>query len=318
MEIQRNDTRLNGKIAVITGGTSGIGLACAQRFIDAGAQVAIAGRRGDVGERLAASIGSGVMFIRADVIQEDDVRALIEGALARFGRIDCVVSCAGTGSRTADIAGTAAEDLDYDLRLHLRAAFLLTKYASPSMIERRTGSFINMSSISAHRAGFNAFGYEVAKAALAHFTRCAAIELGENGVRVNSISPGPTLTNIFAPLVGGTIADDASAARVAAAFDTLLPSVQPMPGMIRAEDVADAAVFLASEEARFINGHDLVVDGGICAGRPAMVRRSTFRTLHERLQSAGPVAEAVSGSDEISLRGERGSIRTGGERGIRT
>lgn len=279
--------RLDDKIAVITGGTSGIGLACAQRFVGEGAQVAIVGRRNDVGERLAVSTGPGTVFIRADVTRENEIQALIESALVRFGRIDCVVSCAGAGSRTADIAGTAAADLEYHLALHLRAAFLLTKYASPSMIERRTGSFINMSSVSAHRAGFNAFGYEVAKAALAHFTRCAAIELGESGVRVNSISPGPTLTNIFAPLAGAAMDNDAAAARVAAAFNVLLPAVQPMPGMIRAGDIANAAVFLASEEARFVNGHDLVVDGGICAGRPATVRRSSFKALREGLQSAG-------------------------------
>jgi NAD(P)-dependent dehydrogenase (short-subunit alcohol dehydrogenase family) len=278
--------KLDHKIAVITGGTSGIGLACARRFVGEGAQVVIAGRSKDAGERLAIATGSGTVFIRADVTQENEVRALIEGALARFGRIDCVVSCAGAGSRTGDIAGTAATDLEYDLALHLRAAFLLTKYAAPSMVERRTGSFINMSSISAQRAGFNGFGYEVAKAALAHFTRCAAIELGECGIRVNSISPGPTLTNIFAPLAGGPIDDDVAAARVAAAFNVLLPTVQPMPGMIRAGDIANAAVFLASDDACFVNGHDLVVDGGICAGRPATVRRSTFKALRQRLQSA--------------------------------
>src|SRR5438105_4617668 len=110
---------------------------------------------------------------------------------------------------------------------------------------RRMGSFINMSSISAHRAGFNTFGYEVAKAALVHLTRCAAIELGEKGVRVNSISPGPTQTPIFAKAAGASPEDaERGIENVEAAFAALLPTVQAMPGMIQAEDIAAAAVFL--------------------------------------------------------------------------
>jgi NAD(P)-dependent dehydrogenase (short-subunit alcohol dehydrogenase family) len=286
--------KLDKKVAVITGGTSGIGRACARAFVAEGASVAIAGRRNDSGERLAAALGDDTVFLRTDVTQESDVRALIERTLDRFGRIDCVVSCAGAGSRTVDIAGTAATDLDQDFSLHVRAPFLLTKYAAPSMMKRNSGCFINMSSVSAHRAGFNTFGYEVAKAALVHFTRCAATELGEHGVRVNSISPGPTLTNIFAPLAGESIEEDeVLAARVQAAFLQLLPPIQPMPGMIQAEDIAHAAVFLASDLARFVNGHDLIVDGGLCAGRPASVRISAFKALREGLRAAALAAAQV-------------------------
>jgi NAD(P)-dependent dehydrogenase (short-subunit alcohol dehydrogenase family) len=278
--------RLEEQVAVITGGTSGIGRACAKRFVAEGAKVAIAGRRNDVGERLAAALGSNTLFMRTDVTRESDIRALIARTLDHFGRIDCVVSSAGAGSRTRDIAGTAAADLEHDFSLHVRAAFLLMKYAAPSMMRRRSGCFINMSSVSAHRAGFNAFGYEVAKAALTHFTRCAALELGEHGVRVNSISPGPTLTNIFAPLTGESIEDDeVLTARVEAAFLQQLPSIQPMPGMARAEDIANAAVFLATSESRFVNGHDLIVDGGLCAGRPASVRASAFTALRTGLRA---------------------------------
>ena len=145
------------------------------------------------------------------------------------------------------------------------------------MVARHTGSFIDMSSISAHRAGFNVFGYEVAKAALVHLTRCAAIELGEKGVRVNSISPGPTRTGIFAK--AGGVDHDAADERmeaVEAAFADLLPSIQAMPGMIHAEDIANAAVFLASDEARFVNGRWLaergrpsVTDGSRSSRTPA-------------------------------------------------
>ena len=280
--------RLNEKIAIITGATSGIGRACAVRFLQEGACVVIAGRRREAGNTLAASLGEGATFVAADVTRDDDIRRLIEGTLERFGRIDCVISNAGAASTTGSIADTDPQAFDHDLAVHVRAPFLAMKHASPAMVARRTGSFIHMSSISAKHAGFNVFGYEVAKAALVHLTRCAAIELGEKGVRVNSISPGPTRTGIFAK--AGGVRDDVADERmdaVEAAFANLLPSVQPLPGMIHAEDVAAAALFLASDEARYVNGHDLVVDGGITAGRPAETMRAGWHALAEGLRAAG-------------------------------
>ncbi|XYH94949.1 SDR family NAD(P)-dependent oxidoreductase [Sorangium sp. So ce1128] len=276
---------IEDQVVVITGGTSGIGRACAARFAGGGAHVVVAGRRRELGETIARAIGERAMFVPADVTREADIKGLLDAALDRHGRIDCVISNAGTGSATTSIPETAPADFDRDLVLHVRAPFLVMKHASPSMIRRGKGSFINMSSISGRMAGFNTFGYEVAKAALVHLTRCAALELGEKGVRVNAISPGPTLTGIFGKHVG----NDAEAAegelrRVEAAFEDLLPAVQPLRGMIRAEDIANAALFLASDEARYINGHDLVVDGGICAGRPATTMRASWEALSQALQ----------------------------------
>jgi NAD(P)-dependent dehydrogenase (short-subunit alcohol dehydrogenase family) len=274
--------RFADKVVIVTGGTSGIGRACAERFAAEGAHVVIAGRRREAGDTIAASLGNRSMFIAADVTREGDIRALVEGTLERFGRIDCVVSNAGSVSATGAIADTDPKALDHDLALHVRAPFLAMKYASPSMVARRTGCFIHMSSISGIRAGFNTFGYEVAKAALAHLTRCAALELGENGVRVNTISPGPTRTPIFAKAAGATAdAAERTVNQVEAAFAKVLPSVQAMPGMIHAEDIAAVALFLASDEARFVTGHDLVVDGGITAGRPAATMRADWKALAE-------------------------------------
>src|SRR5262249_34830821 len=240
--------QLEEKVAIVTGATSGIGRACAVRFAQEGAHVVVAGRRREAGEAVAASL-RGAVFVRADVTSEEDIRALVETTLLRFGRIDCVVSNAGSASSTGAIADTDPKAFDHDLAVHVRAPFLAMKYASPSMVARRTGSLINMSSISAHRAGFNTFGYEVAKAAVVHLTRCAAIELGEHGVRVNSISPGPTRTPIFAKTAGASPEDaEQGIENVEAVFATLLPAVQAMPGMVHAEDIAAAAVFLASDE----------------------------------------------------------------------
>jgi NAD(P)-dependent dehydrogenase (short-subunit alcohol dehydrogenase family) len=279
--------RLEDKVAIVTGGTSGIGRACAVRFAREGSHVVVAGRRREAGETVATSLGGRSLFVTTDVSRDEDVRALVETTLRRFGRIDCVISNAGSASSTGPIADTDPSGFDHDLAVHVRAPFLAMKYASPSMVARRTGSFINMSSISAQRAGFNTFGYEVAKAALVHLTRCAAIELGEKGVRVNSISPGPTQTPIFAKAAGASPEDaEQGIESVKAAFAALLPTVQAMPGMIQAEDIAAAAVFLASDASRFVNGHDLVVDGGITAGRPAATMRAAWQVLAEGLHVA--------------------------------
>lgn len=273
-------SRLDSKVAIITGSTSGIGRACAVRFAVEGASVVITGRRREIGEAVAQAIGRGAVFIPCDVTQEPEIKTLIDTALSRFGRIDCVVNNAGAGSKTASITSTDPACFDHDLSLHVRAAFLAMKYAAPAMIEQGSGSFVNMSSLSAIRAGFNSFGYEVAKAALVHLTRCAALEFGEKGVRANSISPGPTLTGIFGKHSGAD-ADlaDRNAKAIEGPFTAMLASIQAMPGMVQPEDIASAALFLASDDARYVNGHDLVVDGGISAGRPAAVMRSGWQAL---------------------------------------
>jgi NAD(P)-dependent dehydrogenase (short-subunit alcohol dehydrogenase family) len=272
---------LQDQVAIITGATSGIGKACAERFVREGARVVVSGRRAEAGHALVESLGEDrSSFFAADVLDERDVQRLVGHALDRFGRIDCVVSNAGATSATGPIAETRTADFDLDLALHVRAAFLAMKYASPSMAGRGSGAFVHMSSISGRSAGYNAFGYEVAKAALVHLTRCAAIELGERGIRVNAISPGPTLTPIFGRHTGSGAAEaERRTAAVEKAFLQALPAVQALRGMIRPEDIAAAAVYLASNEARFVNGHDLVVDGGITAGRPASQMRATWEFL---------------------------------------
>jgi NAD(P)-dependent dehydrogenase (short-subunit alcohol dehydrogenase family) len=280
--------RLRDRVAVITGGTSGIGRACAEAFANEGATVVVAGRRKQVGEALATSLGHGSVFIAADVGRQSDIESLVAQTLDRFARIDVVVTNAGAVSTTGPIAETDPAAFDHDIAVHVRAPFLAMKYAAPAMAARGGGCFINMSSISAIRAGFNVFGYEVAKAALVHLTRCAALELGEKNIRVNSISPGPTRTGIFAK-AGGMPADtaDARVEAVEKAFTDILPTVQALPGMIHAEDVANAALFLASDDARFVNGHDLVIDGGITAGRPAATMRQGWEALAAGFAKAG-------------------------------
>jgi NAD(P)-dependent dehydrogenase (short-subunit alcohol dehydrogenase family) len=134
--------RLEDHIAIITGGTSGIGRACAERFVEEGARVVVAGRRRAAGSALVASLGEHATFVAADVTREDDIRRLVEETLRRFGRIDCVISNAGATSATSAIADTDPGAFDHDLAVHVRAPFLAMKYASPAMVARRRGSFI--------------------------------------------------------------------------------------------------------------------------------------------------------------------------------
>jgi NAD(P)-dependent dehydrogenase (short-subunit alcohol dehydrogenase family) len=281
-------SRLKGKVAVITGATSGIGARTAEVFVAEGARVIIAGRRREQGAALAAALGTSASFFRTDVSCEADVRAMIDHALERFGRIDCLFNNAGTPSRTGGVATVDIAEIDAAIAVHVRGALLGMKYAAPAMLREHSGSIINMASINGLRAGFTTLGYSIAKAAVIHLSRCAAVELGEYGIRVNSISPGPILTGIFGK-AGGLDANEADrdAARVKAAFDELLPAVQPIPRMGVPGDIANAALYLASDESSFVNGLNLVVDGGITAGRPASIMQRERKLFASALQG-GP------------------------------
>jgi NAD(P)-dependent dehydrogenase (short-subunit alcohol dehydrogenase family) len=194
----------------------------------------------------------------------------VAAALQAHGRLDILVNNAGIGSPYARIEKLSLEEFDRMIAVHVRGALAHMKHAAPTLRRQRSGSIVNVASIGAHRAGFGSTSYAAAKAALVHLTRCAAVELGEDNVRVNSISPGGIATGIFGKAMGlGSDAAEASAERVKAS----LVSFQPIPRAGLPEDVAAAAVFLASDEASFINGEDIVVDGGLIRGRrPAAVK----------------------------------------------
>lgn len=281
---------LEGKVAVITGSTSGIGARTAQLFASEGARVVIAGRREEAGRHLARSLGETASFIRTDVSHEAEVEAMIAHAVKIFGRLDCLMNNAGSGSAYQEIAQADLKSFDDTIAVHLRGALAGMKYAARVMAKQKSGSIINIASVNGARAGLGGHYYSAAKAALIHLTRCAAMELGEKGIRVNSISPGPIATGSFGKGVGVAPdeADKAVELAEAAISTVVLHRYQPLPLVGTVDDVAQAALFLASDASRLVTGHDLVVDGGIIAGWPvAAVRDDRVRFLNT-FQSSGP------------------------------
>jgi NAD(P)-dependent dehydrogenase (short-subunit alcohol dehydrogenase family) len=254
--------RLSGKVAVITGATSGIGLETARLFVREGARVAVSGRSADRGAALAAELGDAAFFQRADVTSEADIAALIDAAAGRFGRVDVLFSNAG-GPTPGEIETITPGELDYGMRLLVGSVLFGIKHAARVMRPAGGGSIINNSSIAAHRSAQGGLLYSAAKAAVSHITALAGAELGPAGIRVNAISPGAIATPIF---WGGSAAarqlDDADNERKQAKLERSLARATPTPRSGHSADIAAAALFLASDEAAFINAHDLVVDGG--------------------------------------------------------
>jgi len=257
--------RLQDKVCIVTGATSGIGKRTAEVFAAQGAKVVIAGRREEEGRAVATSIGARCDFVRTDVTQEAQMLALIYFTMTRHGRIDCLFNNAGGPAPVGGIEGIPVEGFDAAIAVLLRSVMLGMKHVAPIMMRQRAGSIINNGSIAGTRAGYSSsLIYAAAKAAVIHLSKCVAMQLGEHNVRVNSISPGGIATGIFGKALGLSIE---KAEQTAEAIKAALAGMQPIPRSGLTDDIASAAVFLASDESTFVNGHDLVVDGGVVGGR---------------------------------------------------
>ena len=253
--------RLDGKVAVITGATSGIGAATARRFVAEGARVVIAGRSMERGEVLASELGKQAIFHRADVMHEAEIASLIDAAVERFGQLDCLFNNAGA-SAPGELETISEEQFEFGMKLLLGSVMFGIKHGARVM-KTRGGSIINNSSIAGLRLGQGGTLYSAAKAAVSHVTRIAGAKFGPAGIRVNSISPGAIATPIF--WGGSARAETLSAednARKLAKLQGNLARATPLPRSGLADDIAHAAVFLASDAGSFVNAHDLVVDGG--------------------------------------------------------
>jgi NAD(P)-dependent dehydrogenase (short-subunit alcohol dehydrogenase family) len=278
---------LEGKVAVVTGATSGIGASTAEVFVANGAKVVIAGRRQDRGKKLAEKLGEAASFKPTDVSVESDVKAMIGHAVDHFGRLDCLMNNAGRGSQFAAIADVDLEQFDALIAVHLRAVLAGMKYAARAMAVQGTGSIINVASVNGIRAGLGGHYYSAAKAASIHLTRCAAMELGEKGIRVNSISPGMIATGAFGKYMDMQPDEaDEHPEYAEAAITSIVPQWQPLQYAGRVGDIAQAALFLASDASRFVTGHNLVVDGGISAGWPIAAVRPDRELFFRTFQAA--------------------------------
>jgi NAD(P)-dependent dehydrogenase (short-subunit alcohol dehydrogenase family) len=273
---------LQGKVAVITGSTGGIGARTAELFVAEGARVVIAGRREEKGRQMERALGDAASFIRTDVTCESDIEAMIVHATKKFGRLDCLMNNAGIGSGYVDIGKVDLGHFDAVIAVHVRGPLATMKYAVPIMASQGNGSIINVASVNGARAGLGGHYYSAAKAALIHLTRCIAVEVGEKGIRLNTISPGPIATGAFRK-GGGRDPDEADSSieiANAAIADVVLPRYQPLQRVGTMDDIAQAALFLASDASRFVSGVDLVVDGGMSAGWPiGAVREDRQRFL---------------------------------------
>jgi NAD(P)-dependent dehydrogenase (short-subunit alcohol dehydrogenase family) len=252
--------RLSGKVAIVTGGTSGIGEATVRHFVAEGARVVIAGRSVARGEALAGELGPGALFRATDVTSEAEIARLVDHAAERFGRLDCLFNNAGAPT-PGDIDTLTETELVEGMKLLVGSVMFGIKHAARVMRAQETGgSIINNASIAAHRHAQGGLVYSSAKAAVSHLTHLLAVELGPQRIRVNAISPGAIVTPIF--WGGLDRGDEADNARRMAKLETKLAMAAPTPRAGTPDDIAHAAVFLASNESSYITGHDLVVDGG--------------------------------------------------------
>lgn len=254
--------RLAGKAAIVTGGTSGIGRQIVELFRRQGAEVVFTGRDEQRGAEVARTTGA--IFLAQDGRAPESANHLTDFAIQSMNRIDIVVNNAGDPGIREGIEDISGDSFDRAVAIHLRAPWLLMAAAIPAMRKAGAGSIINMCSIVGHRVGAYSLSYSVSKAALIHLTRYAAAELGKSRIRVNSISPGFIATPIHSP------ADEADAERARAIGDSvarLSRARQALPVTGMPADIAQAALYLASDESAFVTGTDLVIDGGIIWGQ---------------------------------------------------
>lgn len=257
--------RLENKVCIITGATSGIGRRTAEVFAAQGARLVVAGRREAEGASLERQLGERCRFVRTDVTDEAQMKALIDFALKTHGRIDCLFNNAAGPAPIGGIETIPVEGFDDQMALTVRSVMLGMKHVAPVMLAQRSGSIINTGSVAGSRAGLSSsMIYSAAKAAVIHLTRCVAMQLGESNVRVNSLSPGGIATGIFGKVLGMPVE---AAEKTADMVKAGLAKMQPIPRAGMPDDIAQAAVFLASDESSFVNGHDLIVDGGVVGGR---------------------------------------------------
>jgi NAD(P)-dependent dehydrogenase (short-subunit alcohol dehydrogenase family) len=255
--------RLEGKVAVITGGVSGIGLGAVELFVAEGASVVAADIQDEKGRILEQRFPDRVRYAHCDVTLEDHIEAALKLARSEFGGLDILFNNAGISDMMRTIPELEAGKWSWIFDVLVRGPALGIKHAAPLMMERGGGSIVNTASIAGLQAGWGPIAYSSAKAAVIHLSRCAAAQLSPHKIRVNAICPGLIATSIFGASFGlpREIAD-----QMAAQIAENAPRAQPIPKAGMPEDIARAALYLASDDSEFVTGTHIVVDGGITIG----------------------------------------------------
>ena len=272
--------RLENRVAVVTGGASGMGKATVLRFLAEGASVVIADFNATTGadtvrEAFAAGHGEQVRFIRTDVAEEADIAAAVACAVETFGGIDVMFNNAGVGGAIGPLTETSVSDWDYTFAVLTRGVFLGIKHAARAMrAQGRGGSIINTASIAGLSGDAGPLAYSAAKAAVINLSKGAAVELAQDHIRVNAICPGFIATPLAA--LGGSVAE------LSAQFAT----EQHLPEAGNGDHIAGVALFLASDDARFVTGESILVDGGLTASGPELSRKFP-RTAGRQSRYAG-------------------------------
>jgi NAD(P)-dependent dehydrogenase (short-subunit alcohol dehydrogenase family) len=259
---------LGGKVAIVTGGSSGIGRGAVEKFLSEGARVVIADIDADQGEAFAAHLGADARFCRTDVADQDQLRRVVDFAAETFGRLDVMLNNAGiSGRRVNRLADDPLSDFQQVMGINLLGVMAGTREAARQMAKTGGGSIINISSVGGINPAAGNVTYHVAKAGVIMFTKCAAVDLGEYKVRVNCIAPG----NIETPILEASLAAHIPHAERAAFMANLRKMImarQPLQMQGTTEHLADACVFLASDRSAYITGSLVPVDGGMAAGVP--------------------------------------------------
>jgi NAD(P)-dependent dehydrogenase (short-subunit alcohol dehydrogenase family) len=273
--------RLEGKVAAITGAASGFGRAAARRFVEEGARVVLGDIQEAEGKAVAEELGDRAVFLRVDVTVEDDVASLVDAAVSHFGQLDVMYNNAGVVGAVGPIATTPAEEWQKTLDIHLNGSFFGCKHAARVMIPRETGSIINMASTAGLLGGQGPHAYAVCKHGLIGLTKNVGAELGRYGIRVNCIAPGSMATTMVSQLVSG----DPNAIEKTKERLARISPLKNRPGM--AEDVANAALWLASDESGYTSGLTLTTDAGVTTGAPRPGETGAFEEYAPFIAEAG-------------------------------